>query len=102
MHTAVSTALALSIDGREEGDLAAVNVAVPRMGAVNASWVLDLAPHADASGEVVLRVSASDASVGSAADDIALPLVVRLVVGHWECASAGGLSDPASAAPLCK
>ena len=95
-------ALALSIDGREEGELAAVNVAVPRMGAVNASWVLDLAPHADASGEVVLRVSASDASVGSAADDIALPLVVRLVVGHWECASAGGLSDPASAAPLCK
>ena len=71
-----------------------MNVAVPRMGAVNASWVLDLAPHADASGEVVLRVSV--------ADDIALPLVVRLVVGHWECASAGGLSDPASAAPRCK
>eukprot|EP01043_Picozoa_sp_COSAG02_P004777 COSAG02_NODE_127_length_34879_cov_12.705060_9_plen_307_part_00 len=85
--------MVLTIDGREESDLMAADVSVPRMGAVNASWVLDLAPHVDASGEVVLRVAVS--RVGQSAD-MALPLVIRLIVGRWDCMSAGALNDKTS------
>lgn len=41
-----SAKLTLSIDGRNGEELAAVDVAVPRMGAVNASWAVDLTQHA--------------------------------------------------------
>jgi hypothetical protein len=78
--------------GAREGDLAPVNVNVPRMGAVNASWAVDLTKYADATGEVVLQVSASAGKTASAAD-IALPLVIRLIVGHWDCFSRGALND---------
>lgn len=88
--------LVLSIDGRDEGlDLPVVDVDVPRMGAVNASWVVDLAPHADSTGEVVLRVVATDLAASVGAGDLALPLVIRLMVGHWNCFSQGALHDPA-------
>ena len=95
-----TASLVLSIDGRQEGDLPTVAVTVPRMGAVNASWVLDLTKHADATGEVVLRVAALVESVESAkpepsvgsAKAIALPLVIRLIVGQWDCFSRGALN----------
>ena len=76
--------------------MAAVDVNVPKMGAVNASWVVDLTKHADATGEVVLRVSASVTKAAATSTDIALPLVIRLIVGHWDCVSEGALSDAAS------
>lgn len=102
-----TASLALTIDGQEEGDLAAVHVAVPHMGAVNASWVLDLAQHADATGEVVLRVAAtveaksapSRAGGGTTTTAIALPLVIRLIIGHWDCFSRGALNAETGQCP---
>ena len=56
--------------------MAAVDVNVPRMGSVNASWLLDLGSHADATGEVVLSVAATASSTAN----IALPLVCTILV----------------------
>ena len=50
----------------------------------------------DASGEVVLRVSALAVKEEASGADLALPLVIRLIVGHWDCFSRGALNDKAA------
>jgi hypothetical protein len=88
-HT-TEASLALSISGREEVGAQTREVKVSGMGAVNASWVVDLTKHADATGEVILSVAATKPS---SATNIALPLVIRLIVGQWDCFSRGALNS---------
>ena len=78
----------------------ATPVSVPRMGAANASWVVDLTKYADKTGEVVARVVASRSVVGN--ETIALPLVVRFIVGRWNCVSEGGADDSKCGAAGCR
>jgi hypothetical protein len=107
-----ATSLTLSVGaGDNATEWPSVEVQVPRMRAVNASWLVDLTPHADESGEVMLRVTAAKVSQkdgGKGGEgQLALPLVIRLLVGHWDCLSDGAknskndCSNGKCTAPLC-
>ena len=87
-----TTAATLALSAGASTILPARSVSVPRMGNTTVSWVADLRPHADETGAVVLTVTTSPVTGGKGA--AALPLVIRLIVGTWDCLSEGALNNP--------